>query len=200
MDTDIDWHHEIDDAIGCAPDRPVTGLLTTGRRAVRRRRLASATAGLAAATLIGGATWAMAPGTAEGPGEGPGDSLVATQPTVPAETPSATPTSAALPPDQWLRLAPDGEIVPDHPSVEIVRTTVRLPTKQGPGNGDGRVVTFSPSDDYEGHVHLRVGGEDKFLSFWKTGSDLAVVPDQEDLRGVTDFQQWTELQEEKDPR
>jgi hypothetical protein len=62
MATQVDWQREIDTSIGEVPDRPVDDYLVAGRRAVRRRRLAVGVAGLAAAVVVAGTGWAVAPG------------------------------------------------------------------------------------------------------------------------------------------
>lgn len=61
MDTEIDWRGEIDASFGTREDLDVMRFVASGRRAVRRRRLA-ATAVTASLVVAGSAAWAAGPG------------------------------------------------------------------------------------------------------------------------------------------
>lgn len=106
MSTGIDWRQELDEAVATAPDRPVEQFVVSGRRALRRRRVATGLTGLAAALTIGGSFWMAAPG--EGPARS--DVPIATQPPSPrtpekttAEVPSSSASSVWLPRTQPTR-------------------------------------------------------------------------------------------------
>ena len=60
MTTEIDWQQELDLSFGNGEDVPVGRYVVAGRRAVRRRRLALAAAGVGAAVVVGGIAWGVA--------------------------------------------------------------------------------------------------------------------------------------------
>ncbi len=76
MTTQIDWRHEIDASFGSGDDVPVGHYVAAGRRAVRRRRTVAVVAGLAAAAVVAGVVWGVAPGRGPAGSEAP----VATDP------------------------------------------------------------------------------------------------------------------------
>lgn len=96
MDTQIDWREELDSSFGHGPDGTVADYLGEGHRAVRRRRAAVSVAGLAAAVVVGGVVWSLAPGDAARSDGVP----VATQPPAldPTSIPTSSPTSATAEP------------------------------------------------------------------------------------------------------
>lgn len=106
--------------LATAPDATfdLDSTIATGRRAVRRRRLAAGTAALAIAVAVGGATWAVAPG-----GDGPSRGQAAVDPsTSPTPTPTPTPTVDAGPewgPDEVLRIDGVGR-VSLNPAAEVL--------------------------------------------------------------------------------
>lgn len=64
MSTDIDWHREIDAALGDDPAlaAPLTQTVQLGRRALRRRRTATGAGAFAMVAVLGGVAWASLPG------------------------------------------------------------------------------------------------------------------------------------------
>ncbi len=71
MDTQTDWREELDASFGDGPDVDLGHYLEAGHRAVRRRRAGAALAGLAAAVVVCGAVWSLAPGSAPRSTEAP---------------------------------------------------------------------------------------------------------------------------------
>ncbi|MFC0222366.1 hypothetical protein [Nocardioides zeicaulis] len=82
MDTQVDWREELDSSFGEGRDVVPAHYLEAGHRVARRRRAALAVAGVAAAVVVAGATWSLAPGSAPRGGEAP----VASDPARPTRT------------------------------------------------------------------------------------------------------------------
>lgn len=82
MSTQIDWQRELDASFGSGDDVPVGHYVAVGHHAVRRRRTRTAVAGLAAAAVVVGTTWALAPGGSPRSDDAP----LATEPTSDATT------------------------------------------------------------------------------------------------------------------
>ncbi len=76
MTTQIDWQQELDASFGRGEDVPVGHYVAAGRRNVRRRRTVAVVAGLAAAAVVAGVAWGVAPGRGPAGSEAP----VATDP------------------------------------------------------------------------------------------------------------------------
>ena len=100
MSTETDWRHELDRAIPAPPTAYAADATAAGRRALLRRRTGLGAAGLAAALVVGGAAWTLAPGSDSAAAP------IATDPTSSTSTPSpdadtsaeATATTAPLAP------------------------------------------------------------------------------------------------------
>lgn len=122
MDTQIDWHHELDSSFGQGPEGTPADYLDAGHRAVRRRRAAVSVAGLAAAVVVGGVVWSLAPGDAARSGGVP----VATQP--PAPDPTSSPSSATAAPTT----SPTVAALPTRPADVSTATAAQRDEVAGP--------------------------------------------------------------------
>lgn len=105
MTTQIDWQHEIDSAFGSGDDQPVGHYVAAGQRAVRRRHRVAFVGALAAAAVVAGVVWGVAPGSGPTRSEAP---PVATDPGV-----TAGGAADAWPADEPARFSGDGVEVRD---------------------------------------------------------------------------------------
>ena len=108
MTTQIDWQRELDASFGSGHDVPVGHYVAVGHHAVRRRRAAGAVAGLAAAAVVVGTTWALAPGGTPRSDDAP----LATEPSA---TASASPPERATEPSpsvSWRKGDPPAQALP----------------------------------------------------------------------------------------
>lgn len=98
MTTQIDWQRELDASFGSGEDRPAGHYVDAGHRAVRRRRLTAALAGLGTAAVVAGVAWATLPGGSPSSSEAP----LATEPSAtstasPGPRPTEDPAGATPP-------------------------------------------------------------------------------------------------------
>lgn len=96
------------------PTFDLPGTLASGRRALRRRRIAAGTAALAIAVAVGGALWAVAPG-----GDGSSRGRVAVDPPSSATPTPTTDAGTGWGPEEVLRLD-DGGRVSLNPAAEVI--------------------------------------------------------------------------------